>query len=333
MKHVVLLLALVGCPEAETPPPPPPACDLSYEVLPGRSFVRETRADDGTTWEQDLLARARFSVEGDQFKLRYTTRSLSDVYTYTCAAGRGELLCTQDGPDLQQWCQTLIANKGSCSIAELADLTGASVDEATAAYGALMPKVKKLSPAELEAMKVAFASPGNQLRGVFHVRIDAESCRLSVRDTYQTMTFGELRELENYVGSSRFAPTTKDLVFEHCADRESLVAQADPAATPKRGQTQTDWPAGATVAFRHAGGTLARPNSGCTYTQDAWVGYEPVAKGAAVAAGASGNLGWGFEHTFSGTGRHIVHLYRHEACGGGAPALRDVSCTAVVVGQ
>lgn len=333
MKHAVLLLALVGCPEPEPPPPAAPACDLAYETLPGRAFVRETRGDDGTTWEEDAWARARFAVEGDKFKVRYNTRSLSDMYTYTCALGKGELVCLQDEQDLQQWCQTLIANKGSCSVAELADLTGASVVDATAAYEALMPKVKKLSPEELLAMKSAFGSPSNQLRGVFHVRIDAESCRLSVRDTYQTMTFGELREMDNYVGNSRFAPTTQDLVFEHCADRESLVALEAPGAPARRGQTKVEWPAGATVPFQHAGGGgLTRAKSGCVYTQDAWVAYVPVARGAVVSAGPSGDLAWAFEHAFATPGRHIVHLYRYEACGGAAPELRDVSCTAVVIG-
>lgn len=333
MKRALLFLPLVGCPEPEPPPPAAPVCDLAYETLPGRSFVREIRGGDGSTWEADTWARARFEVDGAAFKVRYNTRSLADMYTYTCSAGKGELVCLQDGIDLQQWCQTLIANKGSCSVAELADLTGASVNDATKAYETLMPKVKKLSAAELEAMKAAFASPSNQLRGVFRVRIDAESCRLSVRDTYQTMTFGELREMDNYVGSSRFAPTTADLVFEHCADRESLVALEAPGASAKPGQNKAEWPAGATVPFRHVGSALARPTAGCIYSQDTFVNYAAVSRGAPVTAGADGKLAWTFDHAFGGaTGRQVVHLYRYEACKDAAPALRDVSCTAVLVG-
>src|SRR5688500_16069902 len=126
--------------------------------------------------------------------------------------------CLADKPDLQQWCQTLIANKCSCSPAELAELTGVPVAEAKAAYDDLQAKMKKLTPDDLAKMKRSFSSPSNQLRGVFNFKLNTKDCVVNASDLYQTMAEGKLRELENFVGNSRFVPTDKELVFEHCKD-------------------------------------------------------------------------------------------------------------------
>jgi hypothetical protein len=322
------VLALTGCaPEAPPPPEEPPKeeCGLSFDTLAGQTFVRQ----DGD--KEDVYARTRFSKEGDALKMRYTTRDLVKLFDYTCTKAKNEILCLQDKPDLKQWCQTLIANKGSCSPAELADLTGASVQDAMAAHSALMAEMAKLPPEAVEKMKIAFSQPNNQLRGVMHVKINKEGCRLTVRDTFQTMTAGRLQEVDTYVGNSVFVTTTKDLVFDECKDQQSFVALTAPGAAGKVGETKLDWKVGETIPFQHVGKALSKPEAGCSYTMDQYALYEPVAKGVAVAAADRGALAWSFSHAFDSPGTKVAHLYRYKACNGAQPELVDTNCVMVRV--
>ena len=273
----------------------------------------------------------RFYKDGDKTKVKYNTRALVEMYDYTCTKAKGELLCLADNPDLQQWCQTLIANKGTCSAADLAGLTGVPVDQAMKAHDDLMAKVDKMKPDELSKMKIAFSTPNNQLRGVLHVRVNKDECRITAQDTFQTMTEGQVREVENFVGTSRFVESDKDLVFENCKDHASFVALTAPDAAAKPGETKLDWKVGETVPFKYVGDALVKPEAGCTYSMDSWSVYEPVEKGAAVAPGADGKLAWAFSQPFADHGKKVVHLYRYKACGGGAPELVDVSCAMVNV--
>jgi hypothetical protein len=332
-----VILAILGCtgeatPEAP-PEPKPEACTLSFDTLPGKTFVRQVRTKDGQNWEEDTWARARFYSAGGKLKMKYNTRALVDMYDYTCTKGKGEITCLADNIDLAQWCQTLIANKGSCSPAELADLTGVSVDEATKARAELMPKIEKQTPEQLAKMKVAFSQPNNQLRGVFHVKINPEECRITGRDTFQTMTDGKLQELENFVGSSRFVQTDADLVFENCTkeNQQLLVALTTPDAKAKPGETKVDWNSGETVPFKYVGDKLVKAEPGCTYTMDEYASYAPVQKGAAVAPAADGTLPWSFSQSFTTPGPNVVHLYRYQDCKGEGPKLADVTCAMVRV--
>lgn len=323
------LVALIACSGGEEPPPPEPEapkCDLSMDSLDGRAFVRE---DAG---KEDLWARAQFHQKGDVLKLRYNSRSPFDMYTYTCKKGAKGMECLADSPDLQQWCQTLIANKGSCSPADLAALTGASVEDAKKAYEELQAKLKKLKPDELEKMKRSFSAPTNQLRGVFNFKLNTKDCVVSASDLYQTMTDGKLRELETFVGNSRFVPSDKELVFEHCEDVSKLVALETPDAKPAPGVSKVEWPVGSEIHFKvTADDALAKPQEGCTYTMDTFDGFALLDKGVAVTPGADGKLVWGLTRKYDTAGRQFVDLYRYKACGGGQPELVDRVCAMVKV--
>lgn len=325
------VLSLLGCGEPEPPPAPPPAeCTLTLDSLAGKTFVRQERAADGKEWKEDTWARARFYKTGDTLKVKYNTRALVEMYDYTCKKGKGELLCLADAPDLQQWCQTLIANKGTCSAADLADLTGVPVDQAMKAQQDLSAKVAKMKPEELAKMKIAFANPNNQLRGVLHVRLNKDDCRITMQDTFQTMTEGKVREVENFVGTSRFVESDADLVFENCKDHASFVALKAPDAVAKPGETKLDWKVGETVPFAYVGEALTKAEPDCTYTMDSYVVYAPTQKAVAVAP-ADGKLDWRFSQAFTDPGKKVVHLYRYKACAGAESQLQDVTCAMVNV--
>lgn len=335
MIPLLLSHALLGCAGGEPAAPPPapaPACNLAYDTLAGKTFVRQVRSKDGKGWEEDTWARARFyKGDGDKLKMKYNTRALVDMYDYSCEKGKGEILCLADNIDLKQWCQTLIANKGSCSAADLAELTGVKVEQAQKARAEIMPQIEKQTPEQLAKMKLAFSQPNNQLRGVMHLKVNQEECRITARDTFQTMTDGKLQELENYVGSSRFVSSDKDLVFEQCKDHQSLVALTAADAKAKPGEHKLSWKTGESIPFRYVNEALSKAEPGCTYSMDEYVTYEPVQKGLAVEPGEGGKLQWGFEHTFADAGTKVVHLYRYKACGGAEAKLEDVTCAMVKV--
>jgi hypothetical protein len=303
-----------------------PACDLTPETLPEKAFIREIDGANGK--EDDLLARARFFKDGDTLKVKYNARALTDMYTFSCAPEKDGLICLEDAPRLGDFCRSLIANGKECTAAEVAAVTGASVEEAQKEVDKVLEEVKKLPEKELADMKLMFNQPNNQLRGVIHVKIKTEKCRINISDRYQTMTFGQVREMENIVGTSAFNRTDKELVFEHCKESKSLVALSAPGAAAKPGESVIDWGVGAAVPFRYVGEITAKAEAGCTYTQDTFVQYEPVQKGAPVAD-EGGKLAWGFDHAFSKAGKYVVTVYRDKSCGGAAPERVDVLCQAV----
>lgn len=330
--RVALLTAwgVVGCAPAQVEEQPEKKeCNLSFDTLPGTTWTRQ-EPGEGASYKEDIWARARFFKDGDKLKVKYNTRSLADMYVYTCEKAPGELLCKADNVDLQQWCYTLYANKGSCSAAQLADVTGAKVVEAQSVADAVNAEIKKMKKDEVEKLKVSYAQPNNQLRGIFHVKVQKEECRINVRDNYQTMTYGELREVENYVGNARFEMTDRDLVFEHCGDQQkNLVMKPSAEAVAQPMQTKQDWKPGETVFFEYVGED-AKPEPGCAYTMDTWATYAPLEKGATVPS-VDGKLRWAWSHAFSEAGRQTAHLYRYKACNGAGPELYSVSCAILKV--
>lgn len=203
-----------------------------------------------------------------------------------------------------------------------------------AAVDRVSGEIGKQSDADKAKTKAAYGDNENvQLRGILHVRIKAteDECRLSVDDMFQNFSHGSSREMENYVGrGARFSKTDSRYVFEDCRDvNSSLVAIADPKASPKPGETQLDWSKGDNVTFRYVGADAKTEEPGCAYTMDAFFDYEPVMTASPVKAGDDGKLYWGFTRSPSKAGRVVAHMYRYKTCGGAAPALINVSCAAI----
>jgi hypothetical protein len=329
---IALTALILGC---ETAPPPPaepeaPACDLSLDALAGKSFVQHQKQADGSI-KEDLWARAHFYDEGGKLKLKYNTRSMVNMYTYSCAKDGKEQLCKVDQVDADQFCKTLVANVGMCTAEAVAEYAGVSLDDARKAKAGVDALVKKLTPDQMERFKVQFSNPNNQLRGVFHARIDTEACKLAISDTYETMTFGQFREVGNVVGQAKFGATDKDLVFEDCTDQHSLIAAEDPAKDYQPGESKLEWAKAAAIPFKVAGKSGTKAEADCAYSMDTWALFEPLGKAVAVTPDAKGKLVWSFQHAFDQPGRGVVHMYRYKACKGGAPERMDVLCAAVKV--
>lgn len=329
---VALTALLFAC--ETTPPAPPepekPACELTLDNLAGKSFVQLQKQADGTT-KEDLWARAHFYDEGGKLKLKYNTRAMVNMYTYSCKKENKEQYCKVDAVDADQTCKTLAANVGMCTAEAVAEYAGIGLEPARKAKAGVDALLKKLTPDQMEQFKIQFSNPNNQLRGVFHARIDTEGCKLAITDNYETMTFGQFREVGNVVGQAKFGQTDKDLVFEDCTDQHSLIAAEDPTKDYQPGESKLDWAKGTPVTFKVAGKSGTKAEADCTYTMDTWAMFEPTAKNTAVTPDAKGKLAWGFSHAFENAGRGVVHMYRYKACKGGAPEKMDVLCAAVKV--
>lgn len=331
---LLLLSLLVACGQPEAPKeeaPAAPACSLGFDTLGGKTFVRQVKDPATKDYKDDPLARMQFFKEGDALKVKYTVRSLADVYTYTCVQTESDITCFEDNPKAGDWCRTLIANDKECTAEEVAKLTGLSLEDAkkgTDEVLAEVEKLKKKSPKELEDMKQVFNQPNNQLRGVLHAKVWAEDCRLTVNDRYQTMTFGQLREMENVVGAGRFVESNKTYVFEHCKDNSNVVALSAPGASAKPGETTVDWGVGQSIPFAYVG-PETKAEAGCSYSMDTFAEYEPKGTNIVVAPDEKGNLNYNFQATFSTPGPHVVHMYRYKACNGGAPERIGVHCQVV----
>ena len=332
------LLLAAGCgeekkpaPKAETPAAP--ACELTLDNLAGRTFVHVTRNTETKGWDEDILARARFFTEDGALKVKYNTRALADMYTYTCGKSDdgAKLDCKEGNPRTADYCRSLIANGKECTVEEIVRLTGATMESAEKGVKEVQTELKKLPKKEFEDMKKVFNSPNNQLRGMLHVKIKEKDCNLLMEDQYETIAFKVVREMQNVVGTAYFRETKKDYVFEHCKDDDNLVALEKPDARAKPGQSKRDWKVGDTVPFRFVGPEMQRAESGCNYTMDTWLNYEPLKLDAPVTVDG-GKLDWSFAHVFpQPSPRTIMHMYRYKQCGADSKKLVSVSCQGVKV--
>ena len=322
-----------ACEEEAPPPPPAPTCSLTLDDLGGKSFVLTTKNGDGK-WIPEKKGRMSFTKDGDTTRVKYSVKSLTSVYAYTCKKSKPtELECWQDNPDLIEFGRALYANTGSCTEETLAQVTGmAATDEAIkTAVKSVNDEIAKLKPDMLERMKNGYSNNESmQLRGVVRVRVKTtdDECRLSVDDMFQNFSHGQSRELENIVGrGARFVKFETPLVFEDCRDvNNRLVTGTDAKVFASAGQGLQRVSPNQTLTFAYVGEDAAKEASGCAYTMDAWVDYEPLLQAAPVSKGEDGKPYWAFSRSVQSIGWHAAHLYRYKACGGAAPELIDVTC-------
>lgn len=330
----VLLACLVACGGGAGTDPKPadaaaagPSCDFSLDKLGGNQFVRALKGD-GSPGDLDLLARIQFADEGGKLKAKYTARSLSDVYNYSCTAKDKDLSCWEEEIKAADFCRALVANGKECSVEAVAQLTGAKPEAIKQKVEDTLKNIKGLSGPERSRMKEAFSAPTTPLRGVLRIKMKKDQCKLSITDLYQSMTDGQLREIENVVGTSTFEPTKKELVFENCADGRSLLTldSLDSKATDSLESVSP----GENFFVKYAGKEHAKAEAGCTYAMETYVGYERLSAAAPIEP-VGGALPWNFQASFPKAGRQIVHMYRYRTCGDKPQERVGVQCQAVTV--
>lgn len=332
------LIALAGCDtkkeEGTEEAKKPEGCVMTREDLIGKSFVFQ-KPDDTSPGKfvDDNYARLQLFKDGDKTKAKYSVRSLSGVYTYSCADDdKGGYLCKQDEVDLLEFCRALWANTGDCTPAQLAAVT--DIPETEARIGEAVTKTKeglgKLKPDQLEKTKLAYNNPNVQLRGWLKIRppknpTKADGCYVNVHDYYETFSQGAKREVDNLVGQGKFKVTEKDFAWEDCRDINTNLVALSTERAAKPGETETELASGSRATFRYVGADATA--SDCTYTFDAYANFERVQRAVPIEGGKNPQ----FEQVLSNKGRTVYHMVRYKACGGANPALATVSCAAVDV--
>lgn len=333
LRSVVLMMVLVACggeappadPKADAKPADKSGCELTLETLDGKGFVMAKKGPSGKP-EEDLMARVRFAKEGDKIKAKYTTRSLSEVYDYTCAVQGPELSCWQDEVKVENFCRALVANNKPCTPDGVAQLTGLKAEAIAAKVEETKKAIDGMSPKDRTDMMALYSSANKPLRGVLHVRVKKDICGVSLGDMFQYMSNGQLKEVENVVGTAPFAPTEKELVWENCADGVNLVYLSAPDAKPQPGDSLKEVSPGQTLTARYVGPEHTKAEAGCTYTMDTFGGYERIMAAAPVAAGPDGALDWTFQYTPAKAGYAVTHMYRYKTCEGKPAERVGVSC-------
>ena len=334
----LLISLLAGCGGTTEAPPPKDGeaastCELTLDNLAGRTFIHLNKDAPGK-FSEDPLARAYFFNEGGKTKVRYNTRHPTDFYTYTCEKpeGQDKLVCREDNPDPVAYCKSLYANDLGCEPQKIVDLIGVPLADAEKAQKAVEAEIKKLPKKELEDLRMVFNHPNNQLRGLLYVKIRERDCNLLLQDRYETMNLGQIRELENVLGSAYFGETKKEYILEHCTDDKNLIAVDKPDAWFNPGDTRFRWRVGDTVYFRYVGPDDQTPKPGCAYTMDVFSDWEPLSKGKKVEV-KDGKLQWVFSQRWDKAGRlpYFVHLIRYRACGTESPQRISFSCQGAIV--
>jgi hypothetical protein len=338
MRLALVMAMMVACSGA--PPAEPKkeekkedtGCGLSPTTLAGKDFVRVEKGADGKTDEFKYRTRARFYTEGDKLKMKYSANeALTDVYTYTCSERDKGITCWEDNPRAEDFCKALFANKGACTAEEIQQFTGLKPEVAKAAADKVNGELAKLPPDIIANVKKEYNNPNSQLRAVAHVSIKKQGCGIFVKDMFQSMSNGQLNEMETKVGTASLAPHDKEMLFEHCKESKPLVALKDAASWAQPGETVGEWAAGAQIPFRYVGEVELKPAATCTYTQDIWADHLPLSKGAAVTTDAEGRLSWSFTHSFADKSIHVVAATRYKACDGKPAEMIDTVCQAVKI--
>ncbi len=329
------LIACSGGAPAPAPadaPPAAPTCDLSMDGLAGKTFVLSAKGANGAD-AADVSGRVRFSKDGDKLKAVYNGKSLINMYNYSCAPSKEGADCWEDAPKADLFCKALIANDKECTPESVSALTGQDPAEITKLVTDTRAEVKKLKGADYEQFKSLFSSPNTPLRGVLHLKIKEEGCKLMLTDRYMTMSFGQVREMENLVGTAPFVVSDKNLNFETCTVIEgaSLVALTAPGAAAKPGEHKRDWNKGESIPMAYVGENLIKAEPGCTYTQDVYAGGVSIQTAQPVAPDEKGALSWAFSFSFDKSGPAAFALVRSRTCEGKPAEKVDVACQAVSV--
>lgn len=314
-----------------------PSCDLKLDNLDGRMFVHGIENEATKGYDEDIMARLTFFHEGETQKVKYTVKSHFSVYDYTCVEEEGGLTCKQDVVDYMEYCRALFVNTGDCTAEAIQQVLGRPTDnipdDLKKSVETTMAAIKKIKPGsdDWNNLQKGYNNPNVQLRGKLRVKVKnkGDDCKLSVKDTYETMYEKALREQENLIGSAYFVESKKkDLLFEHCPNSEAgkVVAVSNPEDWPKPVSGLQILPINQPVTFRYVGDKEIKPANGCTYTMDTYTHYQATGKGVPVQTDAKGRLDWSFTGTFGDAGWTSATVVRYKACGGGQPEKIDVAC-------
>jgi hypothetical protein len=339
----VALALLTACGGGETTPEAP-ACDVSLGRLAGKTFV----------WIEDApgkkgpnpMARMLFVDEGGTLHAKYTAKSGTRVYDYTCTPKDGtqpSLEC-EAKPDLKRACMAFeVLGEGQCTPEAL---EGVGLKGEPAEVAKVVEDVRKLvgearKNEQWETFAMVANNIGNKLQGKLTIRADEASCRLKVDDRYVAVYNGQRSLEDNPVGHADFEPTAETFLFEDCKPETTLV-DLDVDTMPEDVSTISpvrEHPTGQPVHYHILSPKLDddKAEEGCTYSVDTWANGRPDLKDQAIEI-KDGYVLWHVPHTWQPAdlvllGKEdgadvmgaMLHMKRKKVCGG-AGSVIDIAC-------
>lgn len=278
-------------------------CDLSLDSLDGTTWVMAEAMPDKTIRDNWQARMKWFSEDGTQ-KVKYTVKSVADVYTYECKSIRdGQELFCGEIPKVKDWCQALEAHEeGSCTEAKLKKIGADGVAPekmATAIKEAQEIVAKHRGKDTWKQFQLNNNNLGNKLRGYLYAKVSPKRCLLSVTDMYMTIYNGKKREDSNPVGTNDFVKSDGQFLWDHCDDGRKLL-DTDSAERHKKGKVPARKPheVNKAVYYHYYGGKGIKAEDGCTYSADTYAQWKPVAKGLAPEVTKRGEVIWTFNHTW-----------------------------------
>ena len=349
-----ILLGLAACGGGSNKPDD--GCQLTLDGLEGTQWAMLEAMPDQTT-RINGKARMRFLREDGVMKVEYTVASLGDVYTYACQqqgeCDEAEWFCAEDAR-VRDWCQALETHdRRSCTVERLREIGPISksdeeiqriIDEE-----ALPVVAKYRNTPDWDHFVLNNNNLGNKLQGLLHIRIDERRCRLHVTDMYMTIYDGEKIEDFNPVGQNPFVQLEGDWLWEHCGNGVSILEHEEATLPEDLSQvppphlrshpchgaiddaTMACMSADTRLYYDYLGEDLVEAEDGCTYSFDAYAGWQLVASDIQAPV-EDGKVRWSYDHEWGDLslqpGVGVFSMVRYKACGGGQPELVDTVCNA-----
>lgn len=171
----------------------------------------------------------------------------------------------------------------------------------------------------LENYKKTNTSVNNRLRVNVKVEVDS-SCRLVVRDGWDTFVDGKERWKQSDLGSKVFVkiPDDREYSFETATERVRMFDAAESwKAAEAEGAEYQQYMIDRMEEDFAVWSPLTDRQEGCTYSLDFYRDDRPVEKGVAVTPEEKdGHLRWVYHHKFEYAGLGTVEIRRYRECAG-----------------
>jgi hypothetical protein len=349
---------LVSCGGGTAPEEAVDTCGLAVDDLGGKSFLMYEAMPD-KTYQNNPMARVKFSKDGDGYTAKYTVKHPFRVWDYNCtmtevkegeegAAKDAELRCFEEERP-KDWCMALQAHEwGSCTSKKLKKLGSEKTEEELKTLVREAKKEARAVKAEGEdafnRWKLMNNNLGNRLQQRLYVKRDKlNECGLSMTDMYFTIFNGRGKEDTNPVGINPFVETDVDYGFEHC-DGVPNLAPYHSAEPPKKkdefGNQRTPQMADTDIFYHYVlkDDTLKAAKE-CAYSYDSYSQYLPSDRSVEVAKDAKGQLKWIGKTVYPSDNLlrqdalqiGVYHMVRYKQCEGGEREKIDVLCAANLV--
>jgi hypothetical protein len=328
---VAFMIGVTGC--AQEAPPEKPACSLSMDTLNDTVWLMADPQADKTTFNNPM-ARLKFYDDAGVQKVKYTVKSISDVYDYTCEQTERELVCKEKAKP-KDWCQSLeVFRAGACNVEALRKFGATGTDEelTKAVEEGRKTVAGYRNTKDWDHFKLNNNNLGNKLQGQLYAKVNTRRCNLTITDMYMTIYDGKKVEDSNPVGTNPFERSEEEYLWEHCDDGLSMAdletAEQPRLDVPNKGAHALANP----VYYHYLGKKNIKPEEGCSYSMDTWAQWRRAGTNIAVTPDEKGKLYWTTSHTWQSLEKQpvgIFNMLHYKTCADGKREKINSLCNVI----